>query len=59
MYSIKYRGRDLKAGEKIPYEAVLTLMVGNGNETMPEDSTLVDESGTVSDDKPMIDESWF
>lgn len=34
-------------------------MVGNGNETMPEDSTLVDESGTVSDDKPMIDESWF
>ena len=59
VYSIKYRGRDLKAGEKIPHEAVLTLTVGNGNETMPEDSALVNESGTANDDKPVVDESWF
>ena len=55
----KYRGRDLKAGEKVPHEAVLTLTVGNGNETMPEDSALVNESGTANDDKPVVDESWF
>ena len=59
VYSIKYRGRDLKAGEKVPHEAVLTLTVGNGNETMPEDSALVNESGTANDDKPVVDESWF
>ena len=52
VYSIKY-------GEKIPHEAVLTLTVGNGNETMPEDSALVNESGTANDDKPVVDESWF
>ena len=46
-------------GEKIPHEAVLTLTVGNGNETMPEDSALVNESGTANDDKPVVDESWF
>ena len=59
VYSIKYRGRNLKAGEKIPREAVLTLTVGNGNESLPEDSTLIDSSGTVDDDKPVVDESWF
>ena len=41
------------------HEAVLTLTVGNGNETMPEDSALVNESGTANDDKPVVDESWF
>ena len=35
------------------------LTVGNGNETMPEDSALVNESGTANDDKPVVDESWF
>lgn len=59
VYSIKYRGHALKAGEKIPHEAVLTLCVGNGNDTMPEDSTLTEVSGTVDGDKPVVDESWF
>lgn len=59
VYSIKYRGRNLKAGEKIPREAVLTLTVGNGNESLSKDSTLIDSSGTVDDDKPVVDESWF
>ena len=35
VYSIKYRGRDLKAGEKVPHEAVLTLTVGNGMKPCP------------------------
>lgn len=59
VYNIKYRGRNLKAGEKIPHEAVLTLCVGDGNETMPEDSTITKVSGTIDDDKPVVDESWF
>ena len=60
VYSIKYRGRDLQAGEKIPYEAVLTLTVGDGNETMPEDSVpVVNEPGTASNGRTVEDESWF
>lgn len=59
VYNIKFRGRNLKAGEKIPHEAVLTLCVGDGNETMPEDSTITKVSGTIDDDKPVVDESWF
>lgn len=59
VYSIKYRGHALKAGEKIPHEAVLTLCAGNGNDTMPEDSSLTEVSGTVDGDKPIVDESWF
>lgn len=59
VYNIKYRGRNLKAGEKIPHEAVLTLCVGDGNETMTEDSTITTVSGTIDDDKPVVDESWF
>lgn len=58
VYSIKYRGRNLVAGEKIPHESVLTLTVGNGNDALPEDSVLTD--GTQdSDDKPVVDKSWF
>ncbi|WP_455669249.1 PASTA domain-containing protein [Phocaeicola sp.] len=60
VYSIKYRGRTLQAGEKVPHEAVLTLCVGNGNDTIPEDSTMTEEvSGTTGDDTPVVDESWF
>lgn len=59
VYSVKYRGRTLKAGEKIPHEAVVTLCVGDGNETMPEDSTLTETSGQAADDQPMVDKSWF
>lgn len=59
VYSVKYRGRELRAGEKVPHEAVLTLCVGDGNETTPEDSILVEEPVPVSDDKPIVDKSWF
>lgn len=60
VYSVKYRGRMLKAGEKIPHEAVLTLCVGNGNEIQAEDSTLTDEpDGADEGDKAVVDESWF
>lgn len=59
VYALKYRGRDLTAGEKIPHEAVLTLCVGDGNEEMS-DSTLVNgDSLQLNNDQPIVDESWF
>ncbi len=51
VYSVKYRGRELGAGEKIPAETILTLCVGNGNEEIEGDS--------LQTDAPIIDESWF
>ena len=30
MYGVKYKGRQLSIGEKVPAGAVLTLMVGDG-----------------------------
>ena len=59
VYQVKYRGRDLQAGEKIPYEAVLTLTVGDGNEALPEDSLLGTGIDSLGTDKPIVDESWF
>lgn len=59
VYALKYRGRDLTVGEKIPHEAVLTLCVGDGNEEMS-DSTLVNgDSLQLNNDQPIVDESWF
>lgn len=58
VYSVKYRGRELKAGEKIPSEALVTLTVGNGDKTLPGDSLLIEGAGGM-DDTPVIDESWF
>ena len=33
------------------------MCIRDSNETMPEDSALVNESGTANDDKPVVDES--
>ena len=59
VYGIKYRGQDLQAGDKVPYEALLTLCIGSSDVC---DSLAVDsldiENGT-SADEPKIDDSWF
>ncbi len=75
VYSVKYNGREVRAGEKIPHEAVLTLCVGNGGMTVQADSLSADEdlydvgsepSSTESsssqrhhEEKAEVDESWF
>lgn len=59
VYGVKYRGQELRTGDKIPYEATLTLCVGNGNEVTPEDSLMMDEVNVSDNDQPIIDESWF
>lgn len=58
VYSVTYKGRTLNAGDKIPHEAVLTLHVGNGSDSMINDSTLID-STAIGNDIPVIDKSWF
>ena len=64
VYGIKYRGRSLMAGDKVPREAELTLCVGN---TQVRDSLSVDSvnldmekiPAEHSKAEPVVDDSWF
>lgn len=64
VYGVKYKGRQLSIGEKVPTGSVLTLMVGSGNGLSEEADSLGEsnvegtESGTSSEDSA-ADESWF
>ncbi len=61
VYGVKYKGRQLVTGEKVPAGATLTLMVGSGDlqDELSGDSTEV--SGTTEDAPApaTTDESWF
>lgn len=64
VYGVKYNGRQLTIGEKVPVGSILTLMVGNGDrEHLQGDSLNVE--GPVSTEQPTsagdsaADESWF
>lgn len=63
VYGVKYKGRQLATGEKVPNGSTLTLMVGNGGELPQEaDSLGVEGTDDVSEpatEKPATDESWF
>ena len=56
IYGVKYNGKELTSGEKIPREAVLTLCVGD--DELKGDSIQTD-SLRINTDKPIVDESWF
>ena len=56
IYGVKYNGKELVPGEKIPREAVLTLCVGD--DELKGDSIQTD-SLSIKSDKPIVDESWF
>ena len=56
IYGVKYNGKELTSGEKIPREAVLTLCVGD--DELKGDSIRTD-SLRINADKPIVDESWF
>ena len=56
IYGVKYNGKELVSGEKIPREAVLTLCVGD--DELKGDSIQTD-SLSINTDKPIVDESWF
>lgn len=59
VYGVKYKGRQLHTGEKIPAGATLTLMVGSGtgDTSLENDSTGSAESD--SEESATTDESWF
>ena len=59
IYGVKYNGKELFSGEKIPREAVLTLLVGD--DELETDSLRTDSLflNTSKDGKPIVDESWF
>lgn len=63
VYGIKYRGRSLRTGDKVPYEALLTLSIGNTamRDSLGIDSLNIDTDLNVqdADDEPQIDDSWF
>lgn len=63
VYGVKYQGRVLETGDKVPLGAALTLMVGNGgDEVLNEDSTMmeVDEENPIPTEAPTTeDDSWF
>ena len=56
IYGVKYNGKELTSGEKIPREAVLTLCVGD--DELKGDSIQTD-SLRVNTETPIVDESWF
>ena len=59
---VKYQGRQLTAGEKIPMGASLTLMVGDGAGSMEKDSTDVavdTETPVTSESSSTQEDSWF
>ena len=56
IYGVKYNGKELTSGEKIPREAVLTLCVGD--DELKGDSIRTD-SLVIQSSKTIVDESWF
>lgn len=61
VYGIKYRGRQLRSGESVPHEALLTLCIGS---TAMQDSLRVDSIGMNTQEIPTeneaeVDDSWF
>ena len=59
IYGVKYNGKQLSTGEKIPREAVLTLCVGDdklNSDSLRTDSLFLN---TNKDNKAIVDESWL
>ncbi|MEG1564564.1 MAG: PASTA domain-containing protein [Bacteroides sp.] len=61
VYGVKYQGRQLAAGEKVPAGATLTLMVGNGEHEVEVtgDSLDVVEPAEEVAEPATTEESWF
>ena len=56
IYGVKYNGKELTSGEKVPREAVLTLCVGDDKS---EGDSIQTDSLRLNAEKPIVDESWF
>ena len=58
VYGVKYRGRTLTDGEKVPIGSTLTLMVGDGG-GLPQKGDSTGTDATVSSEDSTVDDSWF
>ncbi len=60
VYGIKYKGRKLATGDKVPDEALLTLCIGSRamRDSLATDTTRIDIPSS-DEEKPEIDDSWF
>ena len=62
VYGIKYRGKELKSGDKIPHEALLTLCVGNTHlrDSLALDSAYIEVPPLHENESDAkVDDSWF
>ncbi len=61
VYGIKYRGKKLQSGDRVPFEALLTLCVGNTHlrDSLDADSLSLKLRMNDEDDEVQIDDSWF
>ena len=64
VYGLSYKGRQLNAGDRVPREAILTIIAGNGSDVVQQDSTLMDSMNMdgIEGDIPSetkTDDSWF
>ena len=62
VYGIKYRGKELKSGDKVPNEALLTLCVGDTHlrDSLAVDSTYMEiNSIPDAENDAKVDDSWF
>lgn len=62
VYGIKYRGKELQSGDKVPHESLLTLCIGDTHlrDSLAMDSTYI-EMNTLqqADEEVKVDDSWF
>ena len=59
VYAVKYRGNSLEIGAKVPMGAILTLVIGNGEEA-PADSLQVDSLDVPQVQGEVLEEEdWF
>lgn len=62
VYGVRYKGHDLTSGDKVPIKAELTLVVGSGEITQPQDSidvTLPENQPDTHSPADDPDNSWF
>ncbi|MCD7900909.1 MAG: PASTA domain-containing protein [Bacteroides sp.] len=60
VYGVKYRGQMLHVGEKVPLEATLTLVIGDGTaSSQVEGDTLEDYVPPVQEPEVQVDRIWF
>ena len=59
VYGVKYMGRQLEMGDKIPVGATLTLLVGDGEELPADNDSILNADSIMDSQESSVDDSWF